>query len=392
MQLFILSDTDGDLRSRPATSGVGGVCEDRVEMTTETAPQSAAGTPVGVPSARRADPADEHSALHLAVIGWFDAHARDLPWRRPEAGAWAVMVSEFMLQQTPVARVLPVYQEWLARWPSPADLAAEPPGEAVRAWGRLGYPRRALRLHAAATAISERHAGRVPAGHDELLALPGVGEYTAAAVASFAFRQRHAVLDTNVRRVFARAVTGVQYPPNATTAAERRLARGCCRTTTPPRPAGRRPPWSWAPWSAPPVPRAAAGARSPSAAPGGWPAPRRTTDRRGAARVTPAPTARCAASCSRCCGTPPARWPRPSWTRSGTTRCSAPGRWTAWSPTGWWSRWPRASTGCRSPDRRPAAWGEASQVKTAWTSGEDRAPTVCPEAAGSGCYTTDGFL
>ena len=194
-------------------------------MTTETAPQSAAGTPVGVPSARRADPADEHSALHLAVIGWFDAHARDLPWRRPEAGAWAVMVSEFMLQQTPVARVLPVYQEWLARWPSPADLAAEPPGEAVRAWGRLGYPRRALRLHAAATAISERHAGRVPAGHDELLALPGVGEYTAAAVASFAFRQRHAVLDTNVRRVFARAVTGVQYPPNATTAAERRLAR-----------------------------------------------------------------------------------------------------------------------------------------------------------------------
>jgi A/G-specific adenine glycosylase len=158
------------------------------------------------------------------VIAWFEANARDLPWRRPEAGAWGVMVSEFMLQQTPVNRVLPVYEQWLSRWPRPADLAAEAPGEAVRAWGRLGYPRRALRLHGAAVAITERHAGEVPSGHAELLALPGVGEYTAAAVASFAFGRRHAVLDTNVRRVLARAVTGVQYPPNATTAAERRLA------------------------------------------------------------------------------------------------------------------------------------------------------------------------
>ncbi|GGY10708.1 A/G-specific adenine glycosylase [Streptomyces hiroshimensis] len=163
--------------------------------------------------------------LHGPVIGWFDVNARDLPWRRPEAGAWGVMVSEFMLQQTPVSRVLPVYEQWLARWPRPADLAAEPPGEAVRAWGRLGYPRRALRLHAAATAITELHGGVVPRDHARLLALPGVGEYTAAAVASFAYGQRHAVLDTNVRRVFARAVSGAQYPPNATTAAERKLAR-----------------------------------------------------------------------------------------------------------------------------------------------------------------------
>ncbi|MCC3777158.1 A/G-specific adenine glycosylase [Streptomyces sp. UNOB3_S3] len=163
--------------------------------------------------------------LHAPVIDWFTVHARDLPWRRPEAGPWGVMVSEFMLQQTPVSRVLPVYEQWLARWPRPADLAAEPPGEAVRAWGRLGYPRRALRLHAAASAITERHGGEVPSDHAKLLALPGVGEYTAAAVASFAYGQRHAVLDTNVRRVFARAVTGTQYPPNATTAAERRLAR-----------------------------------------------------------------------------------------------------------------------------------------------------------------------
>ncbi|WP_330174336.1 A/G-specific adenine glycosylase [Streptomyces sp. NBC_01498] len=170
-------------------------------------------------------PAPDPAALHDPVLAWFDAHARDLPWRRPETGAWGVMVSEFMLQQTPVARVLPVYEQWLARWPRPADLAAEAPGEAVRAWGRLGYPRRALRLHGAALAITERFGGDVPREHSHLLALPGIGEYTAAAVASFAYGQRHAVLDTNVRRVFARAAAGVQYPPNATTAAERKMAR-----------------------------------------------------------------------------------------------------------------------------------------------------------------------
>ncbi|MFE3589258.1 A/G-specific adenine glycosylase [Streptomyces niveus] len=170
-------------------------------------------------------PVTDPAALHDPVIAWFDAHARDLPWRRPDTGAWGVMVSEFMLQQTPVARVLPVYEQWLARWPRPADLAAEAPGEAVRAWGRLGYPRRALRLHGAALAITERFGGDVPREHGQLLALPGIGEYTAAAVASFAYGQRHAVLDTNVRRVFARAAAGIQYPPNATTAAERKLAR-----------------------------------------------------------------------------------------------------------------------------------------------------------------------
>ncbi|MBU7598163.1 A/G-specific adenine glycosylase [Streptomyces sp. P38-E01] len=171
---------------------------------------------------------DDHRAalrLHAPVNEWFTEHARELPWRRPEAGAWGVMVSEFMLQQTPVSRVLPVYEQWLARWPRPADLAAEEPGEAVRAWGRLGYPRRALRLHGAAAAIAERHGGDVPTGHAQLLALPGVGEYTASAVASFAYGQRHPVLDTNVRRVFTRLFRGREFPPNATTAAERKLAR-----------------------------------------------------------------------------------------------------------------------------------------------------------------------
>src|SRR5882757_10945499 len=169
-------------------------------------------------------PLPSASALHEPVLDWYAGNARTLPWREPDAGAWAVMVSEFMLQQTPVARVLPAYQVWMERWPKPADLAAEAPGEAVRAWDRLGYPRRALRLHAAASAIAQQHGGEVPHDHAELLALPGVGEYTAAAVASFAYGRRHIVLDTNVRRVFARVVTGVEYPPNATTAAERRTA------------------------------------------------------------------------------------------------------------------------------------------------------------------------
>jgi A/G-specific adenine glycosylase len=162
--------------------------------------------------------------LHDAVLRWYDAHARVLPWREPSASAWSVMVSEFMLQQTPVARVLPVHEEWLRRWPTPAALAAEPPGEAVRAWGRLGYPRRALRLHAAATAIVERHGGVVPDSYDDLLALPGVGDYTASAIATFAYGRRHVVLDTNVRRVLARAVAGSELPAPSVTRAERALA------------------------------------------------------------------------------------------------------------------------------------------------------------------------
>jgi A/G-specific adenine glycosylase len=164
------------------------------------------------------------NVLHRPVLEWYAGHARDLPWRRPEATPWAVMVSEFMLQQTPVARVLPVHEQWLERWPTPADLAAEPSGEAVRAWGRLGYPRRALRLHSAATAIVERHGGEVPAAYADLVELPGVGDYTAAAIASFAYGRRHVVLDTNVRRVFARALRGVELPAPAVTRAERETA------------------------------------------------------------------------------------------------------------------------------------------------------------------------
>ncbi|HEY0249776.1 MAG TPA: A/G-specific adenine glycosylase [Gryllotalpicola sp.] len=153
---------------------------------------------------------------------WFRTTARKLPWREPGCSAWGILVSEFMLQQTPVARVEPQWRAWLERWPAPAALAAVPPGEAVRAWNRLGYPRRALWLHACAVTITERHGGVVPADVDELLALPGVGPYTARAVAAFAYGVRTPVVDTNVRRVLARAVDGQGEP--APPAAGRDLA------------------------------------------------------------------------------------------------------------------------------------------------------------------------
>jgi A/G-specific adenine glycosylase len=147
-----------------------------------------------------------------AVSDWFDGNGRDLPWRRPGFTAWGTLVSEFMLQQTPVVRVIPRLEEWLERWPTPADLAAASPGDAVRAWASLGYPRRALNLHAAAVAITERHGGIVPEDVPSLLALPGIGDYTARAVAVFAYGHRHPVVDVNIRRVLARAVRGVGEP------------------------------------------------------------------------------------------------------------------------------------------------------------------------------------
>jgi A/G-specific adenine glycosylase len=154
-------------------------------------------------------------SIALPAIEWYAGHGRDLPWRKPGFTAWGTLVSEFMLQQTPVARVVPQLESWLARWPTPADLAASSPGDAVRAWDRLGYPRRALNLHAAAVAITERHGGIVPQSVEELLALPGVGDYTARAVAVFAYGQRHPVVDINIRRVIARAIHGYAEPSPA---------------------------------------------------------------------------------------------------------------------------------------------------------------------------------
>lgn len=157
-----------------------------------------------------------------ALADWFARVGRDLPWRG--ANPWGVLVSEVMLQQTPVDRVLPVWRDWMARWPTARDLAAEDPGEAIRAWGRLGYPRRALRLHAAAAAIVERHDGLVPDDEQALLALPGIGHYTAGAVLAFAFGRPTLALDTNVRRVLARHDDGIEFPGASVTSRERQRA------------------------------------------------------------------------------------------------------------------------------------------------------------------------
>jgi len=159
------------------------------------------------------------SSLHQPVLAWYKKYERDLPWRNTDA--WGVLVSEIMLQQTPVTRVLPVYIEWMKRWPSPAALAAASPAQVISAWGRLGYPRRALRLHECAKVISTQHKGRIPETQSELRELPGIGDYTSAAIIAFAFGGRSLVLDINIRRVFARVIDGVEVATTAPTKSER---------------------------------------------------------------------------------------------------------------------------------------------------------------------------
>ena len=163
-------------------------------------------------------------ALVQELTAWFRAHGRDLPWRAPDPDPWGILVVEVMSQQTPIARVLPTWREWTARWPTPADLAAAGPAEVIRSWGRLGYPRRALALRQAAGEICDRFGGRVPDREEDLLSLPGVGPYTAAAVRAFAFGERAVVLDTNIRRVLTRILEGVALPPAHVRAGERRRA------------------------------------------------------------------------------------------------------------------------------------------------------------------------
>lgn len=143
-----------------------------------------------------------------ALLDWYRETARDLPWRRAGVSAWQILMSEIMLQQTPVARVEPVWREWVARWPVPSAMAASSQGEVLRAWGKLGYPRRALRLHECAKVLAAEYGDEVPDDVQVLLGLPGIGAYTARAVACFAYGQRVPVVDTNVRRVVARAVHG----------------------------------------------------------------------------------------------------------------------------------------------------------------------------------------
>ena len=153
------------------------------------------------------------------ITDWFKKNKRDLPWRKTDA--WGVLVSEIMLQQTPVQRVLPIYNEWMKRWPAPSDLAAATPAEVITAWGRLGYPRRALRLHECAKEITENHKGVIPSTEIELRKLPGVGEYTSAAIVAFAFKGSSLVLDINIRRLFSRLYKGEEAPSAAPTKAER---------------------------------------------------------------------------------------------------------------------------------------------------------------------------
>lgn len=162
-------------------------------------------------------PATNSQSLPAKLNAWYALHARDLPWRHPDTTPWAILLSEVMSQQTPVARVIPLWQAWLERWPTPVDLAAAPTAEILKMWANLGYPRRALRLKECATACVERHGGAVPSDIAELEALPGIGNYTARAVAAFAFGQAVPVVDTNVRRVYRRLVDGrfLQGPARA---------------------------------------------------------------------------------------------------------------------------------------------------------------------------------
>ena len=154
------------------------------------------------------------------ITNWFKKNQRDLPWRKTDA--WGVLVSEIMLQQTPVARVLPVYTEWMKRWPTPRDMAKASGGDVITAWGRLGYPRRALRLLECAKVISSDYNNRIPETEMELRKLPGIGEYTAAAIVAFAFKERSLVLDINIRRLFARAIDGVEVPTSSINKSERK--------------------------------------------------------------------------------------------------------------------------------------------------------------------------
>jgi len=163
--------------------------------------------------------------IQAEIIAWFKQDARDLPWRDKDVSAWNILVSEIMLQQTPAARVAPQWLAWVNRWPTVHDVATAKPADILRQWDRLGYPNRALRLHAAAQQIVRDHAGVVPRDESQLRALPGIGEYTAAAICSFAYHQSTVVLDTNIRRVISRIWSGVDRPNQTISSVERELAQ-----------------------------------------------------------------------------------------------------------------------------------------------------------------------
>jgi A/G-specific adenine glycosylase len=159
------------------------------------------------------------NSLEKPITQWFAKNKRELPWRA--ATPWGVMVSEFMLQQTPVARVLPKWIEWMEHWPTPAELAKATPAQVITAWGRLGYPRRALRLHESAKIIARDFNNEVPESEEVLRSLPGIGDYTAAAISAFAFGTNTLVMDVNIRRVLVRVLDGKEHPTSSPTVRER---------------------------------------------------------------------------------------------------------------------------------------------------------------------------
>lgn len=174
------------------------------------------------------------SAVRARILDWYANKGRDLPWRDPATTPWGVLVSEVMLQQTQVSRVWDAWLAWMKRWPGPADLAAAEASDVLIMWGRLGYPRRALRLHETAKAVVAEYHGNLPADPELLLQLPGIGEYTAAAVSSFAFEIPEVVIDTNIRRVHARIFSGAGAAAASLTVAERRLATNLLPDTSTP--------------------------------------------------------------------------------------------------------------------------------------------------------------
>lgn len=168
--------------------------------------------------------AGELETMKQELFAWWDENARDLPWRFGRTTPWGILISEVMSQQTQMSRVVRYWTDWMDVWPDAASLAKASTAEVITAWGRLGYPRRALRLQECAKVVAEQYHNELPKTYDELVALPGIGDYTASAVMSFAFGRRIAVLDTNVRRVLWRTFKGEESFGGATKPAERELA------------------------------------------------------------------------------------------------------------------------------------------------------------------------
>ncbi len=173
----------------------------------------------------RAEPTlAETEPIRLRLFDWWSRYARDLPWRFGRTTPWGVLVSEVMSQQTQMSRVVPYWTAWMKVWPDAASLSAVPKAEVITAWGRLGYPRRALRLQECARQVAGQYADRLPRDYDQLVALPGIGDYTASAVMSFAYGERIAVIDTNIRRVLSRVFLGRESKGGAASREERQLA------------------------------------------------------------------------------------------------------------------------------------------------------------------------